>query len=88
MVFATIRTLNSKKINLDWYRGFMRDFKRTASVLLAGFIFIASSLSPVGAQTTGQTANGFRISPVRNELTIEKGKVYAQEHNIQVNWGQ
>lgn len=26
------------------------------------------------AQSTNQTANGFRVSPIRNEMTIEKGK--------------
>lgn len=45
--------------------------------LLAGLtiavIGVASGPAPVMAQTTAQSGNGFRISPVRSELTIERG---------------
>ena len=51
----------------------MKRFWHRGAVALAAFVSVfAVGLVRVGAQTT--QANGFRISPVRSEFTIEKGK--------------
>lgn len=51
-----------------------RSFAAVVGVLLV----LVSGVAPVAAQTTSSktapTANGFRVSPVRSELTIDKGK--------------
>ncbi len=49
-------------------------FKRTLAVLAALLVTPGLSSVLVTAQTSGGSGNGFRISPVRSELTIEKGK--------------
>jgi hypothetical protein len=59
----------------------MINFKRFSSTLLLAVI-IGSTSSSVFAQSNGQSSNGFRISPLRNELTIEKGKT--QTVNVSV----
>jgi hypothetical protein len=47
--------------------------RRVATVASAFAVVVAFVAAPVLAQTQ-QSGNGFRISPVRSELTIEKGK--------------
>lgn len=59
----------------------MINFRRLASILLS-VVIVGGLSSQVFAQTNGQSSNGFRISPLRNELTIEKGKT--QTVNISV----
>lgn len=53
-----------------------RIFSRVALGLSMVTVFSASLLLPVAAQNkpTDKTANGYQISPVRSEYTIEKGK--------------
>ncbi len=51
----------------------MSYIRRIVSTFVVGLIALMA-LQPVYAQTSKPTANGFRISPVRNEVTIEKGK--------------
>lgn len=48
--------------------------RRVVSSVSATFVLMAAMAVPALAQNTQQTANGFRISPVRSEYTIEKGK--------------
>lgn len=49
--------------------------RRTALAAVAVFSAVALSIPLVSAQdTTTNSANGFRISPVRSELTIDKGQ--------------
>ncbi len=48
----------------------LQRLSRIVSVLVLVAIMNGSAF----AQTTNQTANGFRVSPIRNEMTIEKGK--------------
>lgn len=55
-------------------RGFMIQVRRFLSILLASVIMLSSTGSVFAQTSSSQTANGFRISPVRNELTIDKGK--------------
>lgn len=47
--------------------------KRLIGVLIAAVAVVTSS-GFVSAQGSSQTTNGFRISPLRNEVTVEKGK--------------
>jgi hypothetical protein len=51
----------------------MTRFQRVTGVLTAMFAVVLLNSSAI-AQTTDQKANGFRISPIRNEITVEKGK--------------
>lgn len=53
-----------------------RIFKRLAATLSAVTLLSMSVLLPVAAQTNNQNqqANGYQISPVRSEYTIDKGK--------------
>lgn len=63
-------TLKLKKESL-----FMRGvFKRIAIAAVATVALLSTGFGIVTAQTTTGAGNGFRISPVRSELTIEKGK--------------
>lgn len=52
----------------------VRYVKRGSWAALMVFVVAAFSAGAVQAQSTGGVANGFRVSPVRSELTIEKGK--------------
>lgn len=49
-------------------------FGRLVWSLSAITLLSAWVLSPVAAQTDNKTANGYQISPVRSEYTIDKGK--------------
>lgn len=52
----------------------MRGFFKTGFAVLTAFTLVGGLGSAlVGAQATGGAGNGFRISPVRSELVIEKG---------------
>jgi hypothetical protein len=57
----------------------MKYTKKVFSLLLISFLISSS----VYAQSTSETANGFRISPVRNEITIEKGKTESVIVNVE-----
>jgi hypothetical protein len=48
--------------------------RRGLVAAVATLSIVAIGAPSVGAQASGGSANGFRISPVRSELTIEKGK--------------
>ncbi len=49
--------------------------RRITAAAVAGLSLIVFGVAGVAAQTNGnRTANGFRISPVRSEFTIDKGK--------------
>lgn len=48
----------------------LQRLSRVIAVLVLSF----SISGRVFAQSASQTANGFRVSPIRNEMTIEKGK--------------
>lgn len=48
--------------------------KRAALLSVVGLIFGSATIPFVSAQDTGVSGNGFRISPVRSELTVEKGE--------------
>jgi hypothetical protein len=51
-----------------------RIFRRGIAAFIAAFALFALVIPGVSAQNNNQVANGFRISPVRSELTIDKGK--------------
>lgn len=52
----------------------VRYVKRGSWAALVVLVAAAFSAGVAQAQSTGGVANGFRVSPVRSELTIEKGK--------------
>lgn len=56
--------------------------KRRFGVLAALFALLLAS-APVNAQTTAGSGNGFRISPVRTEYTIDKGASQQLSMNIE-----
>ena len=60
----------------------MSYIKRSANMLLAAVVLFSVTGS-VYAQTSTPKANGFRISPIRNELTIEKGTSQTATVNIE-----
>lgn len=62
----------------------MSNLKRSLNVLLTAFILL-SSTGGVFAQSSNSAAkaNGFRISPLRTELTIEKGTSQTATVNIE-----
>ncbi len=62
----------------------MSKLKRSLNVLLTVFVLI-SSTGGVFAQSSNSSpkANGFRISPIRTELTIEKGTSQTATVNIE-----
>ena len=49
-------------------------FKRTTSLIAAVLLLVVTASGIISAQVTTGGGNGFRISPVRNEFTIEKGQ--------------
>ena len=66
--------MNKSKNKLkDGNRKTMKLIRRIASVLITVIIFTFQNQGIFAQAQNDQSANGFRISPVRNELTIEKG---------------
>lgn len=62
----------------------MRGIIKRISLGLASLAVVASmGTALVGAQATSGSGNGFRLSPVRSELTIEKGKSTVLTINIE-----
>lgn len=58
--------------------------RRSTFAVLAAASFVALSLPVVSAQdATTSSANGFKISPVRSELTIEKGDTSTVDISIE-----
>jgi len=52
----------------------MTRFQRLTGVFITALYVVISGGSAYAQSTTSATANGFRISPIRNEVTVEKGK--------------
>jgi hypothetical protein len=62
----------------------MKNYLRRIAVSFAAVLsLIALGVAGVSAQTTNKVANGFQISPVRSEFTIEKSKSQTLTISIQ-----